>query len=226
MNDDINPNLRAIIYQLFDQLSLTYANKFTNQYKHMDLERVQEHWCRAMKGYTPRELKLGISKLGKTDWPPTLVEFLKLCRHPVDSMKAYYEAIEGFAKRSMGEEYTYSHPAIFYAASNLYFDLTHKTYSEIKERWASALDTELEKGQWPTIQAPALQIGCEKTTGMSDKSKKIIEDNVKAILKRPVKDQKDWARRIRDESRKPVHYLMQIQIEFAREALGLEWGGE
>ena len=71
-------------------------------------------------------------------WPPTLPEFLNLCRPPFDYEAAYHHAGEQVRLRAYQCD-RWNSPAIYWAASELGNDL-REPYQRMKGRWAAAVD--------------------------------------------------------------------------------------
>jgi hypothetical protein len=215
---DINPQLRVFVKALFEDMLLSFGKKFTDQWEAADTERMEMHWCKHLTGFTPREFKRGIAAMENLAWPPSLPEFKKLCRPPIDSVVAYYEAIAGVQARERGEAGAWSHPAIYFAAMPLSFDLTHQTFSAIKTRWEKALSAELEKGKWAEIPKPMLAIDYQKSEMSKEKAEAFLES---AGLKK-VSQQKDhlaWAHQIVEHHKNKTRTYPAISIQFAREVL-------
>lgn len=82
--------------------------------------------------------------LREFDWPPSLPEFMRVCRPRVDAQAAWAEAV-----RSLGVRYTvggdtWSHPAIFWAAVDVgSFDVMNQSWKLIESRWRRALERRL-----------------------------------------------------------------------------------
>jgi hypothetical protein len=221
ISEEINPILREVVTSIFDEMLLDYGNKFTAQWGGVEPEKLVDHWCRGLKGYTPSEIKRGLIEQKKSEWPPTLPQFKNMCRKEIDFLKTYYEALEGLQARAKGEIGNWSHPAVFWAASAISFDLMNQTYSQMKIRWEVALNEQLSKGEWALIPAPALRIENSRNSIRSkDQSKKIMQD----IGFLPMKADRAglwWAHKIMARQEKGDKHLKIIQIQFAKEALGL-----
>lgn len=153
-----NPLLEQVVATIFDKMLLDYGKRFTDQWGAADPDMLRAHWAQELTGYTPREIKRGLAAMDGMDWPPTLPQFKKSCRPPVDALVAYYEAVEGVRARQNGEDGIWSHPAIYWAATPLSFDLQNQTYSQIKARWEVALEAQMARGDWEPIPAPALAL--------------------------------------------------------------------
>lgn len=209
----------AWVESLFARMSLTYGAKFADQWKNIDPMALKKHWAEALGKYAPAELKRGVDALKTRDWPPTLPEFEKLCRPAVDPTTAYYEAVEGIRAREQGELGTWSHPAVFWAATRLSFDLKHQSYSAVRERWEKLLAMEMEKGQWADIPAPAPALAAPEASRSKEVGARVLADLAAAGFLKPKADQKEWARKILREAQKPGNKMTLLQIRFAKEAL-------
>lgn len=205
---------------MFDKMLLDYGKKFVDQWAGADPDKLIGHWSRELTGYSPEELKRGYDALSSRDWPPSLPEFKKMCRPPVDDVQAYYEAVYGVQARDKGEMGTWTHPAIYWAATRLAFDLKSMSYSQIKDRWIKALHDEMEKGAWEKIPAPMLTLPEPGKADLSrEKAAKMLNELGAGEVLKPKTDHKLWAKRIiqrRDEGDK---FVTPLQIKFAEEAL-------
>ncbi len=68
------------IERLFSRFEAMYGAKFADAWKGCDLSNVKRVWSDALGGYSRDELAAGAAGCMAKDWPPTLPEFLKLCR--------------------------------------------------------------------------------------------------------------------------------------------------
>jgi hypothetical protein len=208
------------IEKMFDKMLLDYGKKFTDQWGGADPDKLIAHWAQEMASYTGDEIKRGLAAMANRDWPPTLPEFKKMCRPPVDDMHAYYEAVAGVHARDKGEMGKWSHPAIYWTATRMAFDLKSLTYSQIKERWTKALADEMEKGQWVEIPEPMLSLPEPGKGDLSkEKAAKMLNELGAGDVLKPKSDHKRWAKRIIEGAKKPGHGYSPLQIRFAQEAL-------
>ena len=153
----------AWIEKLFDRMAALYGNKFADMWRGSDVAMVKELWAQELGKLTRDEVTKGAQALMTLEWPPTLPQFIKLCRPPLDAQKAFVEALNGLVARDRGEVGVWSHPAIFWATTRIgAFDMKNSTYPQIMGRWQAALEDELAKKEWTEIPKPALQIPVEK----------------------------------------------------------------
>lgn len=143
---------------LFSRLSAMYGSRFADLWRGCDLAAVKATWAADLAVMSRDELAAGVAACRSRDWPPTLPEFMKLCRPPIDFDGALSEAVEQMARRESGSD-RWSHPAIFWAAQSIAFELRNSPRKVLDGLWRSSLGAQLAKGQWPDIpdrQAAAL----------------------------------------------------------------------
>lgn len=211
------------VEKLFHKMLLDYGKKFTDQWGGADTDELIAHWSREMGGYSGQEISRGLKAMDGRDWPPTLPEFKKMCRPPIDALVAYYEALAGVQARAAGEMGEWSQPAIFWAAMPMAFDLTNQSYSQVKGRWESSLSAQLELGVWEPIPKPALALPAPGAGKLSKESaaKMLRELDAVGVTKKASDgiDHKRWAKRIMERHKNGDKTLSMIQIQFAKEAL-------
>jgi len=127
------------IDRLFARLSAMYGSKFAAMWEGFDLAGVKSVWVEDLAEFSPSEITAGVNACKTREWPPTLPEFIRLCRPSIDYERAFYDAVEQMAKRTNGTD-TWTTPAIFWAAVSLGGDLSNRPYHDLKTRWAKALD--------------------------------------------------------------------------------------
>lgn len=89
----------AWIERLFARLSSFYGSKFADLWRGCDLESVKQTWSDELAGYSGDEIARGIEGCKGKDWPPTLPEFLKLCRPQLDLHALMLVAIREMSNR-------------------------------------------------------------------------------------------------------------------------------
>ncbi|CAK0749842.1 hypothetical protein CCP3SC15_1630007 [Gammaproteobacteria bacterium] len=141
----------AWIERLFSRLTAFYGARFADMWRGVNSDEFRKVWAQELGGYTAEEIYRGIQACRTRDWPPTLPEFLKLCRPPIDLEAAYHEAIRQLARRETGDD-QWSHPAIFWASAQIgTVDMRLSNWGSIKQRWISVLNSEIDKGRWDEI---------------------------------------------------------------------------
>lgn len=218
----------AWIERLFERMLLEYGKRFAEQWAQADMDKLIAHWAQELAGFTGAEIKRGIDAMAAKDWPPTLPEFKRMCRPPVDALKAYYEAVAGVQARASGEYGKWSHPAIYWAATPMSFELRESPYSQVKARWEAALTEQMEKGEWPEIPQPmiALPAPGKGRTPREEASQRLRELGATTIVKDfRGGDARGWATRLL-EREAAGEALLPVQSRFSREALGAREGSE
>jgi hypothetical protein len=177
-----------------------YGKKFTDQWGAADSDGLIAYWSASLAGFTGAELDRGVAAMEDLDWPPTLPQFKKLCRPPMDPMVAFYEAQAGMLARAAGRMGEWSHRAVFWAAMQLGPAVTEQQYATIRPRWERALGDALALGSWAAIPNPAIALPAPGRTLLAVSVAKERLGNLQAsgILKRePDPDKRlEWARKI------------------------------
>lgn len=72
----------AWIERLFDRLAALYGSKFADLWKNTDLQNVKATWAEKLGGFGDRPdiIRHALDACDDRPWPPTLPEFLGLCR--------------------------------------------------------------------------------------------------------------------------------------------------
>jgi hypothetical protein len=217
-NSSTSTPLQAWVEKLLQYMLACYGKRFTDQWCMVEQRDIVEVWAEELEGLSHAELKAGKEALAACAWPPTLPEFKRLCKPPVDPMKAYYEAVAGVQSRVNGEMGEWSHPAIYWAAMPLAVELREQTYSQVKARWEAALSAQLAKGAWDEIRKPQLHLAAPgKSTTGTEKARTAIREAAGQVMHRFAST--DWAPKLlaRHEA---GEQLTPTQILFARQALG------
>jgi len=213
---------KSLMIHLYNRLDGAYPHKWRSNFASPEaVDNWACSWAETFEeeGITPKDIKAGLKECrAKHDWPPSCSEFIKACRPAINSMNAYYEALEGLHARDIGEVGVWSHPAVFWASRPLSFDLKHQTFSQIKSRWEKALDDEMKKGEWEEIPKPMIAIEHKATDFSKEKAEEFLRSssmnnfsNDRASL--------DWARNILEHVKNKTRVYPDISIKFAKEAL-------
>lgn len=83
MSPEIKPVLPdAWVGRIFDHMTANYGTKFLDLWRGTDLALVRRHWAEKLGGFVekPEAIKLALDALDEKPFPPTLPEFLALCR--------------------------------------------------------------------------------------------------------------------------------------------------
>lgn len=163
MTDALSTSRRPLRRDLIEQVSAhmlhTYGKRFTDLWGATKPGAWVSYWAEQLAGYSDAEIRRGLAGLDGREWPPTLPEFKRLCRPPIDPQAAFYEALAGILARERGDIGEWSHPAIYWAAVKVgAFDLKNTGYGQIQKRWEAALQAVLDAGGYEPIPRPALAL--------------------------------------------------------------------
>jgi hypothetical protein len=204
---------------LFAKMSLYYGNKFADMWRDSSMQAIKGLWAQELRKLSREDFTRGANALMTQEWPPTLPQFIKLCKPSVDAVAAYYQAVNGVIAREHGNVGEWSHPAIFWASVKVgAFDLKHQTYSNIKGRWEAALSEEMAKGAWSDIPEPMIALPAPAPASKEVAEHYLAETQVIKNQDSKV-DHKRWAKLIMERHKAGDKTLTHIQISFAKEAL-------
>jgi hypothetical protein len=224
---EVHPALGiSMMDHLFNRLDGAYPHKWRSNFPNQQaIDNWCESWAEAFEeeGITPDDVKAGLKACrSRYDWPPSCAEFIKACKPSVAPLVAYYEASAGMEARARGEIGKWSHPAIYWSAVKIgAFDLKNQTYSTLKVRWESALQNEMDKGNWEPVPKPLQALPAPGKTELSREGAKHMLSKLGAsdALKPPT-DHKGWARNIMERHENGDRTPSALQVQFARDALG------
>ena len=220
LSTSTNPIPEKWIDALFAKLHSFYGTRFLDMWRGNDLQTVKAVWTQELSKLSRDEVAKGANALVNQEYCPTLPQFISLCRTKIDSVVAYYEAINGVVAREKGELGEWSHPAIFWASVKIgSFDLKNQTYSNIKARWERALDEEFSKGQWQDIPQAQIALPAPATKATKDVADKYLAET-QIIKKQESKtDHKLWAKVILQREKDGDKTLTHIQLSMAKDAM-------
>lgn len=224
---DVHPALGiSMMDHLFNRLDGAYPHKWRSNFATPQaIANWRESWAEAFEDerIKPADIAVGLRACrSRYDWPPSCAEFVKACKPAVDPLVAYDEAVEGCNARDRGERGMWSHPAIFWAASSMAFDLKSKTYAQVKTRWERALCEQMAREFWEAVPDPALALPAPGKADLSsgDAARMLQGLDVMKSDKRAV-DHLRWAKRIMERERFGDRLLCLAAVKSAREALGV-----
>ena len=120
---------------LFSEFAALYGSRFTDMWRHTDVSRVKSRWAGALSGLETREIRAGLRAGWNRPWPPSLPEFLGLCRPEPDPEKAFFLAQEQLSRRPFGED-VWPEKALFWAAVAFgFYDLRSTSWTQARNRW-------------------------------------------------------------------------------------------
>ena len=210
----------AWIDRLFERMVGFYGARFADAWRGTDIDAVKRIWAQELAELTRDELKRGVDSLSQHQWPPTLPEFLKLCRPPIDPKADWIEACEQMRIRlhGIGED-RWSRPQVYWASIVIgSHDLNNHNWESIKTRWIMALKN-AKDDPIPEYRVQIPSPGKTQTNRV-DAAKMVQELGAKVGLVKEKVDYKAWAKRILANPENFPH----ISVQFAHEALKTESG--
>ncbi|WP_338618167.1 hypothetical protein [Pigmentiphaga sp. CHJ604] len=220
-----SPQALAAAAEIVDYMRCEYGGKFVQLWGDISNAKLLEHLALRLAGYTAGEVRRGIQACATRPFPPTIPEFLVLCRPPVEPEAAFHEAVTGMQARKHGELGYWSHPAIYWAAVRIgMHDLLANGYPALKGRWENALRDILGKGRWPEIPMPAVALPAPGAAVTSDEEarRRIAQLGASGVL-RSLPNERDisWAQRILDREAAGKDKPSLAALRMARRAMGI-----
>lgn len=127
--------------RIFQRLENFYMAKWVDSFGSIPRERVKQAWAEELAGYSSTEIKRGLDACRTKPWPPTLPEFLVMCRPVLDAKTEWAEACEQMRIRLQGQGGdTWTRPEVYWAAVSIgWYDLNSTAWEQIRTRWTNAL---------------------------------------------------------------------------------------
>ncbi|BAO89052.1 hypothetical protein [Caballeronia cordobensis] len=108
-----------IIKKLFDRMTAIYGQRFIDMWREVDPVEFMHTWARALRHVKPFDFRRGTAALLHAKYPPTLPEFLDLCRpqpqqfvtHAMLTDESTKITPEGFARLQRIKEHLMGNPA-------------------------------------------------------------------------------------------------------------------
>lgn len=220
LSTSINAIPDSWIDALFAKMSALYGNKFADMWRESNMQSVKSVWAQELSKLTREQMARGANSLINQEWPPSLPQFIKMCRIEIDPIKAYYEALNGALARESGLMGEWSHPAVFWSMVAVgAFDIKNQTYSNIKARWESALADQIARGSWSDIPAPAIALPAPSQKAEKEVAEKYLAESQVIKHHSEKVDHKQWAKKIMQKHKSGDKTLLPIQIDFAKSAL-------
>ena len=207
------------IDRLFQRLGGMYGSKFLAMWEGSDIESVKRIWAESLADFEADEIRDGLESCKTRTWPPTMPEFLLLCRPAIDPDMAVREAVEQMNRRHTTRDDVWSKPEIYWAAASIgYHDLRNLPNDLLRRRMVSAL--EAVRGNHDPVPPSPIQIE-QKPLSRDDAQKALgrVIAKLGDVLTEKT-DHKAWAKKILANPEKFPH----ISVKFAHEALKSESG--
>lgn len=127
--------------RVFERLENFYGQKWNDSLGGIKRDRVRQAWAEELAEYSGDEIATGLHACRSRTWPPTLPEFLLLCRPLNDPRADWVEACEQMALRLRDGSDIWSRSQVYWAAVAIgAHDLHTLAYDQAKARWQRALD--------------------------------------------------------------------------------------
>lgn len=210
--------------RLIERMQALYGAKFAQQWEGIAPARLAEVWAQEIADYSAEEIQRGLASCRGRTFPPTLPEFLGLCRPTLHPETAYHEAVAGMSARARGEHGVWTHPAVYWAAMRIsQHDLLNQGWQAIKTRWEYALRDVMAQGRWESIPTPSIALvapgGTVATREEAQSFLREIMDKTGQAFPSPIADHRAWAQRLVDRANKG-ETVSPTALRMAQNAMG------
>ena len=209
--------------EIFKRMESHYGARWVDALGGFDRERVKQAWGEELAGFLPGEISAGLRACTLRPWPPTLPEFLLLCRPLPDSRADFEQARVQMALRLRGKgDDRWSRAAVYWAAVSIgNYDLQTLSWETLRGRWEYALSTARSE-QIPEYLAALPPAGQQSVTReVAQKRMAVLLSGIKTPL---AKDpSKDWALALARKEAAGEHVAWASRSSW-REALGFQSG--
>jgi len=191
----------AWVKKLFQRFAAMYGDKLPKMWGSVPEAAMHDVWAEDLAGFSGDEISVGLQACKQREWPPTLPEFIRLCRPWMSPEVAYHEAVHGMSCRRRGEMGQWSHPAVYWAAISVSsVDLLNSTYGSIKGRWEKTFAEELGKGGWHPIPEPrtALPAPGQTLATKAEAAAALKKMGAEKVFDQSGKDHRRWIGKLDD----------------------------
>lgn len=128
--------------RIFQRMENFYLSKWVDSFGSIPRQRVKQAWSEELAGYSAQEIKRGLEACRTKIWPPSLPEFMLLCRPVADAKTEWAEACEQMRIRLEGKGADiWSRPHVYWAAVSIgWYDLNSTAWEQIRTRWTKAIE--------------------------------------------------------------------------------------
>jgi len=195
------------IEKLFSRLSAMYGRKFADLWAGCNLAEVKAVWAEDLAGCSGEEIKRGLDACKTRTFPPTLPEFLMLCRKTVEYELLFMDAVKAMRTGEWDSKLLY-----WTTQKAGAFEVRSESYKRMEKVWKSAVD-QCSTENLPDIPPPreALPAPGQQSVSREEASKRV--DELGSVIGRV--DHKAWAKRILANPKA----FQQISVKFAQEAM-------
>lgn len=144
---------KELVESVFSRLVALYGASFTRQWGMVDGDTMLRTWARELAGFSHAEISRGLEACKLREFPPTVPEFVKLCRPSLEPAVAFAEAARLWPGRS-----GYSNPAVYWAAMALGDDIRKFPYNHLRGRWLEAYSRAQDNAQPMPAPDPVPQL--------------------------------------------------------------------
>lgn len=213
------------VESLFKRMTFSYGTRFADLWAGVDHNELKAFWADRLGALTRDELATGYRMMESLGRPPTLPEFIKLCRPNLDPEVAFYEAIEQGRKRELADPDNpdeWSHAAIYWAWVKVGgFAIANQGYEVLRSRWSETLRNCANDPHLPAVPKKARELPAPgKTRLQPERARELLADlKIKTLPASVVSRNTNWAELILERNQRG-EIVSIAALEMAMAALG------
>ena len=140
------------VERVFGVLASFYGARFADMWRGVDPGAVKAQWAHALSDVSDEELRTGLAACRGRVWPPTLPEFLALCRPEPDAERAFAVAQVQAGRRAWGGDVWPDRSLYWAAVAFGWYDLRVMSWQQAAGRWTRVWrECRLKEGALPPV---------------------------------------------------------------------------
>lgn len=133
------------IEALFSTFEAIYGARFVDMWKNNDIALTKNVWANALAGFKAGEVKQGVESCKAKPWPPTLPEFLLMCRPKPEFELLYNDAQTQISKRETKQDRWQCKSQYWAAVEFGFHDLRHASWQNAQKKWIRILTEKINQ---------------------------------------------------------------------------------
>lgn len=140
------------VERVFGVLASFYGARFADMWRGVDPGAVKGQWAHALSDVSDEALRTGLAACRERVWPPTLPEFLALCRPEPDAERAFAVAQVQAGRRAWGGDVWPDRSLYWAAVAFGWYDLRVMSWQQAAGRWTRLWrECRLKAGDLPPV---------------------------------------------------------------------------
>lgn len=149
------------VEKIFERLLAYYGRQFADMWASADVVSVKRVWAQELGHLKPEQIASGLKACLANRFPPSLPEFLMLCRPAIDNERGWSKAVFLMMSYRQGIQVVWPDNRLYWAAVAIGNDFGKATWEQQRARWQNACEYASD-AEVPTPSDPYKQLGYEQ----------------------------------------------------------------